>query len=161
MGRHGEVCRRHLARHLRLMNHRKMGKPKGPAERPQPGNNRPPASPLTAYVLTWRITPPMSQHSAGPWEVEPHGNRVLARDHKGSFPVCDIRGWGHLTGQGHGALNLPAEEAVAIQYANADLIAAAPDMLAVLKMIAASYPGYIPDFVEAVNEVIAKAEGAR
>ena len=45
-----------------------------------------------------------------------------------------------------------------IDRANARLIAVAPDMLALLKMIVASYRGYIPDFVEAANSVIDKAE---
>lgn len=44
-------------------------------------------------------------------------------------------------------------------YADARLCIAAPDMLAVLRHIRDSYPGYIPDFVEAVNAAIAKAEG--
>lgn len=45
--------------------------------------------------------------------------------------------------------------------ANARLIAAAPDMLAILKKIVVSFPGYIPDFVEAANAAIAKAEGEK
>lgn len=49
--------------------------------------------------------------------------------------MCDIRGWGYLTGNGHGALGLSLEEAVAIQTANARLIAAAPDMLEALQEI--------------------------
>jgi hypothetical protein len=42
--------------------------------------------------------------------------------------ICDIRGWGYLTGKG--GLGLPEEEAKKIQEANAALIAAAPDGLA-------------------------------
>lgn len=41
--------------------------------------------------------------------------------------ICDIRGWGHLTGSG--ALHLPEAEAIAIQEANGRLIAAAPELL--------------------------------
>ncbi len=75
--------------------------------------------------MTDRGTP-----TPGPWEVDTtSGARVLATDGKGSFPICDIRGWGHLTGKGHGALGLSEAEAIAIQDANARLIAAAPDML--------------------------------
>ena len=40
--------------------------------------------------------------------------------------ICDVRGWGYLTGGG--ALGLPHDQALAIQEANARLIAAAPDL---------------------------------
>lgn len=72
------------------------------------------------------------KHSAGPWKVGYMASDVWAEDHKGPFKVCDIRGWGHLTGKGHGALGLPDDAAVAIQKANACLIAAAPEMLEAL-----------------------------
>ena len=39
------------------------------------------------------------------------------------------------------------------------LIASKDELLGVLKRIRDSYPGYIPDFIEEVNAVIAKAEG--
>lgn len=69
-------------------------------------------------------------HTPGPWKPEFIGSpRVLATDTKGDFPICDIRGWGHLTGKGHGALGLSNSEAAAIQDANARLVAAAPDLL--------------------------------
>lgn len=42
--------------------------------------------------------------------------------------IADVRGWGHLTGQG--ACALKQDAAVVIQTANADLIAAAPDLKA-------------------------------
>lgn len=38
-------------------------------------------------------------------------------------------------------------------------IAAAPDMLEILRRICGSYPGYIPDFVEGAYAAIDKAEG--
>ena len=63
-------------------------------------------------------------HTPGPWNVGFCAYDVLAGDMK----ICDIRGWGHLTGKG--ALGLPYEQAEAIQNANALLIAAAPDLLA-------------------------------
>lgn len=74
----------------------------------------------------------MSQplYSPGPWYVGYSARQVMASDSRGSFPICDIRGWGHFTGHGHGALGLKSEEAIAIQEANARLIAAAPDLLA-------------------------------
>lgn len=81
------------------------------------------------------MTFPIPSHSPGPWTFDhTGGGQVRATDDKGSFPVCDIRGWGHLTGKGHGALGLTDAEAIAIQAANARLIAAAPDMLEALML---------------------------
>ena len=77
----------------------------------------------------------MSKHTPGPWMVlreaggwittvgEPYGH--------GQMHIADVRGWGHLTGRGACALDHAA--AVEIQDANADLIAAAPELLAALK----------------------------
>lgn len=84
------------------------------------------------------------KHTPGPWEVGYCSLNVMARDEKGSFPVCDIRGWGHLTGRGHGALGLSPDEAEAIQTANARLIAAAPDLL---------------DALQNAEQVIAESQG--
>jgi hypothetical protein len=56
----------------------------------------------------------------GPWEADHHGLNVVAPDPygKGRMQVADIRGWGHLTGQGTGACKLTDEEGSAIQDAN-------------------------------------------
>jgi len=43
----------------------------------------------------------------------------------GETKVCDIRGWGYLTGQGHCALGLDNTEARKIQEQTGELIAAA------------------------------------
>ena len=56
----------------------------------------------------------------GPWEQD-KGLEVYTHDRRGYFKLADIRGWGHLTGQG--ALALPRDEAIAIQTANAEFIA--------------------------------------
>lgn len=74
-------------------------------------------------------------HTPGPWLFDSHGY-VWAKDHKGTFPVCEIRGWGHFTGRGHGALALMEDEAIAIQSANGTLLAAAPALLAEVKQLA-------------------------
>lgn len=94
-------------------------------------------------------------HTPGPWRVMP-GQMIFSGD---SMRVCDIRGWGHLTGSG--AMNLPSDQAAVIQDANARLIAAAPDLLAACKMIASfavSWQPLTPGDIRIVTEAIAKAE---
>lgn len=66
------------------------------------------------------------------WEMNKYGLAVHQVGDEG-YKICDIRGWGHLTGGG--ALNLPHDEAVAIQKANGALIAAAPEMLEALEKL--------------------------
>lgn len=77
----------------------------------------------------------MTSHTPGPWTVGFKSMDVTGLTEKGPMKVCDIRGWGHLTGKGHGALGLPENDAVAVQEANARLIAAAPDLLRALKAL--------------------------
>ena len=118
-------------------------------------------------------------HTAGPWTPDSRAMSVWAEDHRGKFPICDIRGWGHLTGKGHGALGLPETEAIAIQMANARLIAAAPKMLSALREVAVIAEQHVHDLCaiiqeggtlsavdkmelrrwQSVGEAIAKAEG--
>lgn len=71
----------------------------------------------------------MNKHTPGPWVG--NGDTVYAKD--SGMRVCDIRGWGHLTGKGVGALGLPDDQAFAVQLANARFIAAAPDVTEALK----------------------------
>lgn len=51
-----------------------------------------------------------------PWSVGPHGTDIWCPSLRGgeTKPI-DIRGWGYLTGQGHGALGLTEQEAFAVQ----------------------------------------------
>lgn len=59
----------------------------------------------------------------GPWRYD-GVCKVWAPSLKGGeTPVCDIRGWGYLTGGGHGALGLPEDMAIAVQNAWGQLIA--------------------------------------
>ena len=57
-----------------------------------------------------------SRATPGPWDDCGSGLKVFA----GNMTVCDIRGWGYLTGIG--GLRLSEAEAEAIQVANAELI---------------------------------------
>lgn len=68
-----------------------------------------------------------TKFTPGPWNADTIGY-VWAPE---QMMVCEIRGWGHLTGVG--GLNLPHDEALQIQNANALLIAAAPDLYAALE----------------------------
>lgn len=58
----------------------------------------------------------------GPWSVGYNAYQVIADN--GNMNVCDIRGWGYLTGKG--SLGLSDDKAKEIQEANAHLIASAP-----------------------------------
>lgn len=85
----------------------------------------------------------MSQsHTPLPWKAETEFScRIMAHNiPKGPMTICDIRGWGYLTGKGHGALGLSQEEAIAIQKANAELIVRAvnahEDLIGALKKYA-------------------------
>lgn len=95
----------------------------------------------------------------GTWistEDDPYGH--------GPMHIADVRGWGHLTRRGGGCA-FTEDKAVAIQNANARLIAAAPDMLAALKLCRANFEDSTERLVSfdhtigCVRAAIAKAEG--
>mgnify|MGYP000625085185 CR=1 FL=1 len=71
------------------------------------------------------MTDKYSGHTSGLWM--PMRNYMAV--YSDQMKVCDIRGWGHLTGKGIGALGLSDDEAIAVQTANARLIADAPKLL--------------------------------
>ena len=91
----------------------------------------------------------------GPWTPLGKGWAVHAAD--GQMKVCDVRGWGYLTGKG--SLALPEEQAVAIQTANEALIAAAPDLYDVVDWIDKSGHGLSQPIRWAIRDALAKARG--
>jgi hypothetical protein len=87
-----------------------------------PPNSVLPSQPMTAT------------HTPTPWRSCPHSQDIYADDvPKGPMRVADIRGWGYLTGKGHGALGLSDEVALATQKANAAFIVEAVNSHASLK----------------------------
>ncbi len=104
-----------------------------------------------------------TKHTPGPWAVGYRAYDVTACG--GQMKICDIRGWGYLTGLG--ALALPAEQATEIQYANARLIAAAPDLLTELEKAEDFMSGFEGDELQddideklvTIRAAIAKAKG--
>ena len=90
----------------------------------------------------------------GPWEQD-RGLEVYTHDKRGYFRLADIRGWGHLTGQG--ALALPKDEAIAIQTANAEFIAHSrqdvPALLAEVKRLNAELERMNGEYDSAVADL--------
>lgn len=97
-------------------------------------------------------------HTPGPWKADlnPYAATIWA----GNMRICDLRGWGYLTGVG--GLHLPPEDAANIQDANARLISAAPELLEACrymhKLLADMGHGGLAGAVLGEN-AIAKAEG--
>lgn len=77
------------------------------------------------------MTDRIVKHTPGPWKVSQPSYWIDAPNccDRGPMHVADARGWGHLTGKGHGAHGMEHKAAIAIQEANARLIAAAPELL--------------------------------
>lgn len=79
----------------------------------------------------------------GPWTYDDKSGWVVSDNccQRGPMHVADIRGWGHLTGQGHGAHAMKWDEAVVIQKANAAVIASAPDFYEAAMVMACAEDG--------------------
>jgi hypothetical protein len=78
------------------------------------------SAPKREPVDVERLRELCSRATPGPWEDSTlPGQKIFA----GNMTICDIRGWGYLTGVG--GLRLTPEQAIAIQEANAEFIAAA------------------------------------
>lgn len=60
-----------------------------------------------------------------PYRYCPLTNKVFGHNDRigGDVVICDIRGWGYLTGKGHGALGLSESEGRRLQEATGEHIA--------------------------------------
>lgn len=90
--------------------------------------------------LIARLTKASELASPGKWFVDEDAHRIWVKDpFKGNHPLFDVRGWGYLTGHGHGALGLPTNVAEQIQRANAEIASIGPkDLLEILKLARAA-----------------------
>jgi hypothetical protein len=94
----------------------------------------------------------MSTHTPGSWTVGDY------QEGAGSLPVNGPAGWGRVAYVAPAPADTRAEQREA-EYANARLIAAAPDLLAALRAVAAlriCWPAHVEQLVCAAIE---KAEG--
>lgn len=83
---------------------------------PPPSDDAPSVAQMQALVAALK-------HDSGSWHADPHCGIVWGGPGTiGDGRICDIRGWGHLTGTG--GLGLSAEEAAATQDARQAFIAA-------------------------------------
>lgn len=93
----------------------------------------------------------MSKYTPGPWKKVVGLEAVSAYDEQ--MLICDLRGWGYLTGPG--GLDLPTEEALKIQDANARLIAKAPDLLeTVIDLVARVDPDVHQEAIDRAKNII-------
>lgn len=105
-----------------------------------------------------------TKFTKGPWVVGYLKSDVgVADDGKtgGYAKLFDVRGWGYLTGKGHGGLGLSEGEASAIQDANAHLIAAAPELYEALTDVLGLIPQEYEEspMVAFAKAVLTKAKG--
>jgi len=99
------------------------------------------------------------KRTPGPWKILSGIHAILPEGQKVEIPVCCIEREGRKPNQNVVAGLIPLQ-------ADADLIAAAPEMLAALEAMIAAMPGTIPGSMALVHAVtsarkaIAKAKGA-
>jgi hypothetical protein len=116
-----------------------------------------PAAPSvpTGADLNWRTVWP------GQWTCDNAGYIWADSIKGGRTHMIDVRGWGYLTGRGHGALDLDNVTASRIQDGLGALLCAAPDLLEAcqLAVVPLGSTGPTPAY-EAVLAAIAKATTA-
>ena len=91
----------------------------------------------TGADLNWRTVWP------GQWTCDNAGYIWADSLKGGKTHMIDVRGWGYLTGRGHGALALDSADAERLQDQLGALLCAAPDLLAALK-VARRYVADLP-----------------
>ena len=86
----------------------------------------PPAA-LSADAIAAAMRAAAAKATPGPWMVGYHHYDIVCTNVRigGEAKLFDVRGWGYLTGTGHGGLGLTRHEASEIQKANATLAALA------------------------------------
>lgn len=98
-------------------------------------------------------------HTPGPWGTDKMACYVWGKDENGGpFTVAEIRGWAHLSS------HHTDDEAIAIQTANARLIAAAPEMVdkfrEALRIITTQTPQHkINEFLKGAAELLRRIDG--
>ena len=81
----------------------------------------------TGADLNWRTAWP------GQWTCDNAGYIWADNLKGGQTHMIDVRGWGYLTGRGHGALDLSYEDAKRLQDELGGLLCAAPETLLALE----------------------------
>ena len=67
-----------------------------------------------------------------PWRYCDQTQTIFGNSDKGEHYVAMIRGWGHYTGNGHGALGLPSDVAIEVQQAIGLRISKLPELEALV-----------------------------
>ncbi len=104
----------------------------------------------------------MSKFTKGKWSTDDYGEYVFAHD--GRMMVCQMRGWAFLTtGRAEGDCALSPDEAIDVQKANAQLIAAAPVMYNLLQHIAHKLreTNYDYKLLKEIDECLSCVDGER
>ena len=94
----------------------------------------------------------MTEFTKGKWTADDMGEYVFA--HGFDMMICQMRGWAYLKAQG-----LSDEEAIEVQKANARLIAAAPDMYELLKVVGLGSCDDCMHMLDAARKLLARIDG--
>lgn len=101
--------------------------------------------PTTRQLEEWKVL--AEKATPGPWTDEPSSGVMVLSEH---MTICDIRGWGYLTGEG--GLNLTVKQAEAVQETNSAFIAASrtaiPTLIAAVERLRDALRGTKEHFAE-------------